>query len=127
MYKLVFYNFYLAVKYLKNTPFSKPFSNIKLGSVLSLSFFEVVNAITFTNYFNPHENIMWGKQDFEFIFFLSLFGGLNFLYFTKGDRFNIIIKEISQKPKKELLVGKVVTITYCFLSIFFLWLVIHPH
>lgn len=123
MYKLLFYNFYLFSKYLKKVFPSHPNENVKYASVLMLSFFETLNIISIRKFFQPIDDT--NLRNFEFIFFLVITSGVNYLLLAKGDKLNLLIKAVSLKSRRELSQGKFLMVFYMLLTFLCLWIAFH--
>lgn len=112
MYNLIFYNFYLYVKFCKRVFNTSLYRDLKIGSILIISLLECLNLIVICKFF-----------DFKFamnlsstILLLPIFA-INYLIFGVNNNFASIIKEIEKRPSEQLQSWKIVTLIYSVISL----------
>jgi len=120
---MFFYQFYLCVKFFKNTLNPNIFRELKFGSILLITFFEVLNFLTLSKYFRHTESMKIGKYNIELILSMLFIAGLNYYYLARGNKFDETVRNVSQLPKNKLYIVQIATIFYAIVSFYFIWYV----
>jgi hypothetical protein len=121
MYNLIFYNFYLYVKFCKRVFNSNLYRDLKFGSILIISFHEFINIATIMKYLGFQ--LLNTKLSFTLNFLLSFLPIvlINYWIFGIGNKFEIVLSKLQNESYEILQLSKIITIIYSiitFISIF---------
>jgi hypothetical protein len=120
-YKLIFYQFYLTVKFFRDHIKNHLFTgDLKFDSLLLFSAFEFLNVYSLFSFFRELNLLKY----FTIFFMVSivLTGGVNYLYLLRGDRFERLINEVKSKNPSYKMLAKIFTIFYAIATCYFFYI-----